>query len=159
MCMKSVNINNLFFEDDLSGLGTSMRFGDLKSSIKVSKDSNNNYCINRLYVLCYFTAMSSKSEDPDLTNVYDVMWTFGCVNGDNVFDNKKIAETVIDTKVNKIEKPVVSSRSFTNQTRTLELKNYPINELGKYYLKTYIRKNGTTDDWQIQSITSIDVEE
>lgn len=157
--MKSVNINNLFFEDDLSGLGTSMRFGDLKSSIKVSKDSNNNYCINRLYIFCCFTAMSSKSEDPDLINAYDVMWTFGCINGDDAFDNKKIAETVIDTKVNKIENSIVSSRSFMNQYLTIKLINYPINELGRYYLKTYIRKNGTDDDWQIQSITSIDIEE
>lgn len=156
MCMKSVNISNIFYEDNLSGFNGNLRFGEIKTKIKAIKDINNKYYINRLYVLCNFTAMSS-SEDSHLTNIYDIMWTFGCLNSNNIFDNKQIAETVIDTKINKTDNPTVSSRSFTNQFRIVELKDYPIDELGKYYLKTYIKKTGTNDDWQVQSITAIDV--
>lgn len=158
MCMKSVNLNNSFFEEDLSGVSGNLRFGETKSKIKAIKGSNDNYYISRLYILLNFNAMSSQDEDPYLTNVYDIMWTFGCVNSNNIFDNKKISETIIDTKCNKIKNSIVSERAFTNQIRILELKDFAIEDQGKYYLKTYIKKNGTNDGWQIQSITAIDIE-
>ena len=100
--------------------------------------------------------MSTK-EDNDLTSVYDVMWTFGFVNSDNIFDNKKIAETTLDTSVNKINDNTVSTRLFSNQIRIIELKDYLINKTGRCYLKTYIKKKNTKDNWQIQSITTIDI--
>lgn len=157
MCMKSININNIFYEDDLSSFSQNPKFGEIKTQVKAIKNKDGKYFIGRLYIFCSFTAMSSKEEDPKLTNVYDVMWTFGCVNSDNTFDNKKIAETIFDTTENKIDNSTVSTRSFCNQNRIVELKDYQIEETGKYYLKTYIKKSNTDVDWQIQSITSIDV--
>lgn len=158
MCMKSVNINNTFFEENLSGINGNLRFGESKTKIKALLDSNSNYYINKLYILLNFSAMSS-SEDRNLTNVYDIIWTFGCLNSQSDFENKTIAKTIIDTTCNKTTNSVISARSFTNQIRLVELKDYKIDELGQYYLKTYIKKHGTDDTWQVQSITSIEIEE
>ena len=156
MCMKGININNLFYEDNLTGFNDNLKFGDIKEQIKVIRNSSNKYIISRLYILCTLNAMSTK-EDNDLTSVYDVMWTFGFVNSDNIFDNKKIAETTLDTSVNKINDNTVSTRLFSNQIRIIELKDYLINKTGRCYLKTYIKKKYTEDNWQIQSITTIDI--
>lgn len=159
MCMKSVNINNMFYEDDLSGFSKNLKFGEIKTQVKAIKNANDKYFISRLYILCNITAMSSKEEDENLTNVYDIMWTFGYVNSENTFDNKKIAESVVDTNMNKIDDSTVSSRSFCNHIRIVELKDYPVDKIGKYYLKTYIKKANENSNWQIQSITSIDITE
>ena len=101
--------------------------------------------------------MTPERQDENLTNVYEVMWIFGCVNN-GYFDSFKIAETYFYTENNKISDDAVSTRSFCNSTHVIKLNGYIIDKTGRYYLKTYIREKGT-EEWQIQSITSINITE
>lgn len=160
MCMKNVNINTLFFEDDLSGISEKTRYSEMLSSITAKQNNINEYYIERLYIYTKFNAMSSEKEDPDLSKKYDLMWTFGCMINENTFDNTILGTSLVDSSEDKVSNPFVSSRSFTNQNRTLALKNYKVNVPGTYYLKVYIREHNdhTDSEWQIQSFNTIEVE-
>lgn len=170
MCMKSVNMTTAFYEDDLSGINGVIKYGEMISQVTAKTDNEGNHYIDRLYIFTAFSAISSKEEDPDLTNKYDVMWTLGDLN-ETVFDNKIITEQIIDAAKNKISNPLVSARNFSNQSIVPVIKNFKVDRPGKYYLKIYIKKhidmtienndNNSNDaeniEWQIQSINSIDV--
>ena len=35
MCMKGININNLFYEDNLTGFNDNLKFGDIKEQMNI----------------------------------------------------------------------------------------------------------------------------
>ena len=154
MCMKSVNITTVFVEDDLSNIAEGIVFDRQISRIKAEKNNNGENTV-KLNIVTLLNAMSS-DEDPDLTNVYDIMWTFGCLKDDE-FYNQNIGFTVFDTAKCKINNEKVSLRQFTNERRKLVLNHFVIDTLGTYYLKVYIKKADTEQKWQIQYINSIEI--
>lgn len=152
--MKSVNIVTVFFDSDLSDFMGNAQFGKKIKKIVAKKDIyGQKNIINNICIVTFFNAMSS-DEDEELTNKYDILWTFGHLEDDN-FVNEKIAISDIDVSVNKIDKiENVTCKSFTNQFLKINLENYEVKTPGKYYLKVYLRKkNGDQDAvWQAQSI-------
>lgn len=158
MCMKSVNINTIFYEGDLACFTGEERYGKILKQIKAVKNQNNEYTIGNLVVYTMFNAMSS-SEDKNLSNKYELLWTFGYVKDDKFYNNK-IGLQDIDTTKNKVSNSIVSARSFTNQSFNFMLNNYIVSEPGLYYLKVYIRKmdaDVSNAEWQVQSINFIEV--
>ncbi len=154
MCMKSVNITTMFVEDDLCRVAEGIVSERQLLKLRAEKNSNNEYTVN-LNVVTFLNAMSS-DEDPQLENVYDIMWTFGCLKEDK-FDNTNIGLTIFDTAKCKMFNEKVSIRQFTNERRKLVFNHYIIDTLGTYYLKVYIKKANTEQSWQIQSINSIEI--
>ncbi|MBQ4572143.1 MAG: hypothetical protein IJA80_02550 [Clostridia bacterium] len=151
--MKSVNITTMFVEDDLSNIAEGI-VSD-RQVFKIKAEKNNNEKSVNLRIVTFLNAMSS-NEDPFLENVYDIMWTLGCVK-DGEFDNTNIGTTIFDTAKCKIKNEKVSARQFTNERRKLILNHYVIDTLGTYYLKVYIKKANTELPWEIQSINSIEI--
>ena len=156
MCMKSVNISSVFFNDDLSELGGHTQFGKVIDEVTTVKDFDGNDIIENLTVVSFVCALSSDN-DPHLTKKYELLWQFGTVIDDN-FDAKSVSKNFFDTEINKVEEiPKITCKSFTNQIFKFTLRNYKIEQFGKYYLKVYIREAGDKGKWQIQSMNKITV--
>lgn len=154
MCMKSVNISSVFYDDDLSELGGRLHFGKIVNEVATSTDFEGNSIIERLTVVSFVSALSS-DHDPQLDKKYELLWQFGTVIG-NDFVAKSLAKDVFDTEINKVDEiPEITCKSFTNQVFKFTLRNYKIDQPGNYYLKIYIREAGNGQKWQIQSMNTI----
>lgn len=154
MCMKSVNISSVFYDDDLSELGGCLQFGKAINEVISTKDFEGNNIIKNLTIVSFACALSS-DQDPKLNKKYELLWQFGTVIND-AFVAKSIAKDVFDTEINKIEEiSKITCKSFTNQVFKFTLRNYKIEKPGKYYLKVYIREAGKNEKWQIQSMNTI----
>lgn len=152
--MKSVNVTTMFVEDDLSNIAEGYVSDRQIFKIKAEKNSNGEHTI-KLNIVTFLNAMSS-DEDNNLSNRYEIMWTFGCLEN-NSFENKVLGTTYFDTAKEKKYHEAVSTRQFTNERRKLVVDHYVIENLGTYYLKVYIKLADSEDSWQIQSINSIEI--
>ena len=154
MCMKSVNISSVFYDDDLSELGGRLQFGKVVNEVTTVEDFDGNNIVENLTIVSFASALSS-DQDQQLVKKYELLWQFGTVIND-VFTAKSIAKDIFDTEINKVEEiPEITCKSFTNQIFKFTLRNYKIEQPGNHYLKVYIREAGKNEKWQIQSMNTI----
>ena len=160
MCMENVNISTAFFESDLSEINGAVQFGKRIDKVVYPADSLNGGAKICSLTIATFASAISSSKDEQLENEYEIMWMLEPQGGKHD-DRIRLATSIFDVKKNKTDKRFVDvCRSFTNQTFKFTIRDLslPCGD-GVYFLKVFLRRRGNTEEWQIQSINSIEVKQ
>ncbi len=160
MCMKNVNITSVVCDRDQSEIGGAVQTGKVLDEILVRKYigvGEEAFLIDSLTVFSFANAFA-EFECVELKKKYNLLWVLESANISK-YEQLQLAETVYDTTVNQIDGGA-NGRAFSNQIFKFTLRDVKIkNSNERYFLKVYIKEEGSDEKWQIQSINSIYVKE
>lgn len=156
MCMKNVNITTIFSDNDPSEIGGPIRVGTVSENVVgVQVCDANRVLVDGLTVTTFANAFA-ETEEGELDKKYRILWVLESSNIDSS-EKIQLVEAMYDTSLNKRARESNKiCRSFSNQIFKFTLRGLLLNDYGRYFLKIYLKEK-EDDEWQIQSINTINI--